>query len=90
MFIDQLEMLEVKTKGNLNKQESALLKQSLMSLHMAYVDAVETPAETKGPAAAPVQPAKSGEPEKPAGAERAVTGAGASEDEHRKKFTKKY
>ena len=36
-FIDQLEMLEVKTKGNLSKEEGALLKQSLMSLRLAFV-----------------------------------------------------
>ena len=29
MFIDQLEMIEVKTKGNLDKREDGLLKQSL-------------------------------------------------------------
>src|SRR3974377_2099135 len=30
-FIDQLEMLEFKTKGNLNPEEAGLLKQSLMA-----------------------------------------------------------
>ena len=30
LFIDQLEMLDAKTKGNLSKEESGLLKQSLM------------------------------------------------------------
>ena len=29
MFIDQLEMIEVKTKGNLDQREEALLKQAL-------------------------------------------------------------
>src|SRR6266481_1195983 len=43
LFIDQLEMLEVKTKGNLTKEESALLKQSLMSLRLGFVEAVEAP-----------------------------------------------
>src|SRR5678810_906781 len=41
LFIDQLEMLEAKTKGNLSKEESALLKQSLMTLRLAFVEAVE-------------------------------------------------
>lgn len=90
LFIDQLEMLETKTKGNLNKEESALLKQSLMTLRLAFVEAVEAPA-----APAPGQREKSSPPEaaqataqeKPA-IER---GSGASDDEeHRKKFTKKY
>src|ERR1700743_30999 len=48
LFIDQLEMLEAKTKGNLSKEEEQVLKQSLMSLRMAFVDGVEAPeTETK-------------------------------------------
>src|ERR1039457_6223634 len=43
LFIDLLEMLEFKTKGNLNQEEAALLKQSLMSLRMAFVEAVDSP-----------------------------------------------
>src|SRR5512146_1345849 len=43
LFIDQLEMLEVKTRGNLTKEEGALLKQSLMSARLAFVEAVEAP-----------------------------------------------
>ena len=35
-FIDQLEMLEAKTKGNLSKEESGLLKQTLMSCQMTF------------------------------------------------------
>src|SRR5208283_549593 len=42
LFIDTLEMLEAKTRGNLNKEETALLKQGLMSLHLAFVEAVES------------------------------------------------
>src|ERR1051325_3894763 len=44
MFIDQLEMIETKTKGNLDKHEDQLLKQSLTSLRMAFVEAVNSPA----------------------------------------------
>jgi hypothetical protein len=75
LFIDQLEMLEAKTKGNLTKEEAALLKQSLMNLRLTFVDAIESPAESRpSPKAAPEQPA----PAKPA------------EEEHPKKFSKKY
>ncbi|HEX4121231.1 MAG TPA: DUF1844 domain-containing protein [Verrucomicrobiae bacterium] len=42
-FIDQLEMIEARTKGNLNKHEEAILKQSLTSLRLAFVEAVEHP-----------------------------------------------
>jgi hypothetical protein len=43
LFIDQLEMLEVKTKGNLTKHEESLLKQSLMNLRLAFVEAADAP-----------------------------------------------
>jgi hypothetical protein len=43
LFIDQLEMLEAKTRGNLSKAEEAMLKQTLMMLRMAFVGATEQP-----------------------------------------------
>lgn len=43
LFIEQLEMLEAKTRGNLAKHEEALLKQTLMTLRLAYVEAAEAP-----------------------------------------------
>jgi uncharacterized membrane protein YccC len=88
LFIDQLEMLEAKTKGNLTPQEQQLLKQSLMSLRMAFVETVEAPqAEKKiSPTAEPATP--------PATAEKLVTPeekpVATAEDEGRKKFSKKY
>jgi hypothetical protein len=89
-FIDQLEMLEFKTKGNLNQEEAALLKQSLMSLRMAFVESVDSPAppsESRAEQGTPLAGAgPTGEPDKPAAASATAPG----EDEHRKKFTKKY
>lgn len=79
-FIDQLEMLEAKTKGNLDKNEQALLKQSLTGLRMAFVEAVSNPAPS-GAESAPA-PASA---EKPA----APTEEAKAEESH-KKFTKKY
>src|SRR5688500_12938710 len=38
MFIDQLEMLHAKTKGNLSSEEIALLGQTLMTVRMAFVE----------------------------------------------------
>jgi len=38
-YIDTLEMLESKTKGNLDDQESAMLNEALHALRMMYVDA---------------------------------------------------
>jgi hypothetical protein len=77
LFIDQLEMIEAKTKGNLGKDEERLLKHNLMSLRMAFVEAAAEPAP--GPASQPKE-AKT----EPAG-EEAPGG-----DELKKKFSKKY
>jgi hypothetical protein len=92
MFIDQLEMLEVKTKGNLDKREEGLLKQSLMALRMAFVEAVEGKTSEPSPGA-PSPKSASPEPQ-----EASASGAASSatplapeaEAESRKKFTKKY
>lgn len=88
LFIDQLEMLEEKTRGNLNKDEEHLLRQSLMSLRMAFVEAVESPPATS-PAAIPKSAA---EPTTPATEKKldAAPGESKTEDESKKKFTKKY
>jgi hypothetical protein len=90
LFIDQLEMLEFKTKGNLNPEEAALLKQSLMSLRMAFVEAVDSspaPAESRPAQASP--PAGTAPAPEPAKAAPAPAPS-VTEEEHRKKFTKKY
>src|SRR6266850_3472160 len=94
MFIDQLEMLEVKTKGNLNKQEEGLLKQALAALHMAFVEAVDAPATSQKPEPQPgkekvpaAQAAQTPAPEakQPAAAPIETEAA----EESRKKFSKK-
>jgi hypothetical protein len=74
LFIDQLEMLEAKTKGNLTKEEDQLLKQSLMGLRMAFVEAIEAPEPEAKKAEAP--------------AENKIEAA--ADGESKKKFTKKY
>ena len=88
MFIDQLEMLEVKTQGNLRADEAKLLKQSLTALRLAFVQAIDsqpppTVAEQPNKAAAPAQP-----PESSIAPGQAPTPP--SEEEARKKFSKKY
>lgn len=90
LFIDQLEMLEVKTKGNLTPEETAILKQSLMSLRLAFVECVDAPpASAPDPASAATPPgeaAAAAKPDAPAPAPSSASG----EEESRKKFTKKY
>ncbi len=86
MFIDQLEMLEVKTKGNLSPQEEKLLKQSLMTVRMAFVHASEHPAAQAQAAAPPPPSAVASE----GGAPPTPPPADGTAEESRKKFTKKY
>jgi len=92
LFIDQLEMLETKTKGNLNKDEAKLLKQNLMSLRLAFVEAVESPASSQRAPEPPKEsrPAEASKGVEPARSMPDYGSASADDDEHRKKFTKKY
>ena len=94
LFIDQLEMLEDKTKGNLTHHEEGLLKQSLMALRLAFVEAVESPETPAQPKTAPpaaqasptgTVPAEPQDKTKPA----ETTGA-AGEEESRKRYSKKF
>jgi len=82
-FIDQLEMIEVKTKGNLDKQEEGLMKQSLTSLRMAFVEAVQK--ESAQPAAAPAKE----EPQQTSSA-APESAAEKLDEDSKKKFSKKY
>ena len=79
LFIDQLEMLEAKMKGNLNPAEAKMLRQTIVNLRLAFVEAVQEAqkAEDK-PAPAPEAPAAAPSP------------APAPAEESRKKFSKKY
>ena len=85
MFIDQLAMIQEKTRGNLTSEESTVLRNALSNLQLAYVEVARAgsstaPPETGTPETAP--------PSEPAAQEPPpVTG---DEGESRKKFTKSY
>ena len=100
MFIAQLDMLEAKTSGNLSPDEAALLKQSLTTVRMAFVQAVNSgdpskssaepaPAPAKESGAAAEAQAASAPEAKPAAEAGSAPGASPADDE-RKKFVKKY
>jgi Domain of unknown function (DUF1844) len=80
LFIDQLEMIREKTRGNLTAQETEILNSVLTDLRMAYVQA----SSPQGAASAP--PAK---PEGPEASEKATVESPA-DSESRKKFSKSY
>lgn len=84
MFIDQLAMIQEKTRGNLSSEESAVLRNTLSNLQLAYVEVSRgsssaAPAERKSPG--------SPSPEEPLPPESPTPGP---EVESRKKFTKSY
>jgi hypothetical protein len=93
MFIDQLAMIQEKTRGNLTNEESTVLRNALSNLQMAYVEvareapqgaAQPKPTEQPAPEQKPsVPPAASSETAPP------ITST-ESETESKKKFTKSY
>jgi hypothetical protein len=97
LFISQLEMIETKTRGNLNPREQALLKQGLMTTRLAFVEAVEAqpakpdggkevdpgPTASSGPSTSPPTPA-------PESSAQAQENPPSTADDERKKFVKKY
>jgi hypothetical protein len=89
LFIDQLEMLEIKTKGNLTKEESGLLKQSLMNLRLAFVEAINAEETQNRPSAQPAATNPASAPAADSSESKTAT-ASATDEEHRKKFSKKY
>jgi hypothetical protein len=91
LLIDQLEMLEVKTKGNLDAQETRMLREGLMALRMTYVEAADEGKSGNGMAEAARADAKAEVgTERPASGEGGGGAAEVPEEELRKKFTKKY
>jgi Domain of unknown function (DUF1844) len=92
MFIDQLGMIQEKTRGNLTNEETAVLRNTLSNLQMAFVEVSqqtrgEKPAsDSPGPSTPPVEPSAESPAAEPPGAP--VTPQ--AETESRKKFTKSY
>ncbi len=88
MFIDTLEMLEARTRGNLSPEEAGLLKQTLTTLRISFVQASSSPA-AKAPSPSPAEPAAP--PAEPS-ADSVEPGqtAAAQDAEARRKFVKRY
>jgi hypothetical protein len=82
LFIDHLEMIREKTRGNLTAQEAEILNGVLTDLQMAFVQASATaqPSASTGPTS-PTEEAK--EPQEGAAEQ-------ATQTESKKKFSKSY
>jgi hypothetical protein len=89
MFIDQLAMIQEKTRGNLTSEETKVLSNALSNLQMAYVEvARETPQGAAQPEAAAAPQESEPPPAKPEPS--APISSTEPETESRKKFTKSY
>ena len=86
MFIDQLVMIQEKTRGNLTNEETAVLRNTLSNLQMAFVEVSKEMREGKTDAA----PESAPEPSQPAAEKSEPIAPPPSEAESRKKFTKTY
>ena len=97
MFIDQLAMIQEKTRGNLSAEEGNVLRNALSNLQMAYVEvsqeqggASHAPARTAEPA--PAEPAAETPPASAAPPASAPPPPEPGEEnrESKKRFTKSY
>jgi|SRR5437870_7992086 len=90
MFIDQLAMIQEKTRGNLSNEESTVLRNTLSNLQMVYVEvAQQAPrgaAQAKTSAAEPKPQTSTPTPEQPP----ITPSTPSTEAESKKKFTKSY
>jgi len=87
MFIDQLAMIQEKTRGNLTNDESTVLRNTLSNLQMVYVEvaqqAPQGASQPKTPAPEPSPETSTTTPEQP-------PISASNESESKKKFTKSY
>jgi len=97
MFIDQLEMIQEKTRGNLTNEEAMVIRNALSNLQMAYVEAAGEPGRTRPPETAAHPDASESSPSQPSGQQSSTASEQSApvassdpETESRKKFTKSY
>ena len=93
MFIDQLAMIQEKTRGNLTNEEATVLRNALSNLQMAYVEVAQQvgkgAAQTDAPEPEePAQPAAPGE--KSTSTPEQTPPIASTEPGSKKKFTKSY
>jgi Domain of unknown function (DUF1844) len=90
LLIDQLVMIQEKTKGNLTNDEGRILANALANLQIAFVEVAQKqrPGVSVSPAPEPVTPSKP-EVESPAAGTGEVTGTG-TEGDGKRKFVKSY
>ena len=92
MFIDQLAMIQEKTRGNLSSEETTVLRNTLSNLQMAFVEATQAGGSSGTAASRPAAPESAPAPagSEPAEKSESISTPPATESESKKKFTKSY
>jgi hypothetical protein len=94
MFIDHLEIIQEKTRGNLNKDEEKILSGILSELQMAYVHVARGgaahPSDDKLPRADAPEPLAAASEDSREATSATPSPVTVSEEEGKKKFTKSY
>ena len=88
MFIDQLAMIQEKTRGNLSQEEATVLRNAISNLQMAFVEISEH--EKRGGAAPSPEPAAPAPAAQEEGKPTEPVAPATEESESKKKFTKSY
>src|SRR3954471_6251280 len=89
MFIDQLAMIQEKTRGNLTNEETAVVRNTLSNLQMAFVEVSQQQKGEAGSASPESGPQETVTPEAKSEPKSESVSPGG-EAESRKKFTKSY
>jgi hypothetical protein len=89
MFIDQLVMIQEKTRGNLTNDEKTVLANALSGLQMAFVEASQGGRTASQPVVTPAEEPQEHSTPESAGSESDSPPPGG-EGESKKKFTKSY
>src|SRR6267142_6870305 len=90
MFIDQLGMIQEKTRGNLTSEEVAVLRSTLSNLQMAFVEVSQQSRGESPPASMQAEPPGPATPVPPSAEKSDTPASPPAESESRKKFTKSY
>ena len=94
MFIDQLAMIQEKTRGNLTNEEATVLRNTLSNLQMAFVEASGSARPSGAARSEAAETARPPEPAEQPGAAQPESSepiaSNEAETESRKKFTKSY
>ena len=96
LFIDQLAMIQEKTRGNLTNEEATVLRNAISNLQMAYVEVAEhvskggAPPPPTAEREQPTQPPTASPGEEEPKSAGPISTPPSSESESKKKFTKSY